>query len=185
MNEDEEENLRVPVKKARGEKGGQGTISDLLRKKFDDITNLETKLAKDKENRDTQKGLGRARTVYDFVRKYAAETASKQEGLTAEEKKKLEQAATAGSEPQVVEIDPNEAAELEKQVAEQRAKEKAAIKAAVDKANAEVAAAKKAQEEAEKKKAAAKKKKEDADAQVKALMAALAAKSSSSRRRML
>jgi hypothetical protein len=71
LTEDEEEDLRIPVKAARDAEGGNATIEDLLKGLFDSVTGGETALGKDKENRDVQTNLGRARTVYDFVKKYA------------------------------------------------------------------------------------------------------------------
>jgi hypothetical protein len=150
LTEDEEEELMQPIKDARAKDGGAADIKELMKRLFDDVTGLETKLSKDKENRDTQDSLGRARVVYDFTKSYSDETASKQEGAVVED------ASTSGAYvKQEIEIDANEAAELEAMVAEQRAKEQAAIQAAVDAANAEVAAAKAAAEEVARKEAEA------------------------------
>jgi hypothetical protein len=109
LTEDEEDDLRLPVKTARDKEGGGADIKELLKRLFDDVTSLETKLGKDKENRDTQTALGRARTVFDFTKTYAQETAAKQLGATAEDIA----AAAAAAGPVEVEIDANEAAELE------------------------------------------------------------------------
>jgi len=147
LTEDEEDDLMTPVKDARARDGGGADIKILLKRLFDDVTGLEGKLSKDKESRDLQSGLGRAKTIYDF-KEYAADTASKQECAVVEET-----AATGAYVKQEVEIDENEAAELEAMVAAQRAAEQAAIKAAVDAANAEVEAAKAAQEETARKEA--------------------------------
>ena len=106
----------------------------------------------DKEDRDVQAALGRARTVYTFSADYADETASKQLGISAEELAELVAATNDG--PATMEIPGDEAAKLEAQIADQRALEQAAVKLAVDAANAEVEAAKLAQAEAEEREAA-------------------------------
>lgn len=94
LDEDAEEDLRTPINLSRTKTGGQHEIHDLLKGLFDNITTLETKLAHDKEDRDVQASLGKARTIYDFSSRYSDETASKQEGITADELAALVAATT-------------------------------------------------------------------------------------------
>ena len=180
LTEDEEEELKEPIKDARAVDGGYVDIKNLLKSLFDDVTALESQLAKDKEDRDTQDALGRARTVYVFSTDYADETVGTQVGEIEEE------AAPADAVAEVV-INENEAAELEAQIAEQRAAEQAAIQAAVDAANAEVEAAEAAQAETERKQAEAEAAAAEAAAEVTRLEELLAAAESGegSRRRKL
>ena len=113
LTEDEEEELSYPIKDARAKDGGNADIKTLLKRLFDGITRLETALGKDKEDRTTQDSLARARTVYEFSKGYAADTASKQEGAPVEE-----EAATGAYVKAEVEIDATEAADLEKEIAD-------------------------------------------------------------------
>jgi hypothetical protein len=186
LTEEEEEDLSYPIKDARARDGGAADIKTRLKQLFDDITRLETQLSKDKEDRETQDGLARARTIYEFSKRYAADTASKQEGAVAEEEQ-----ATGSYVKAEVEIGADEAAALEKEIADQRAAEQAAIQAAVDAAAAEIAEAQAAQEESARKEAeaaAAAKAAEDEVARLQALIAAYEeeqAQQAGSRRRML
>ena len=96
----------------------------------------------DKENRDVQDALSRARVVYDFSTTYAEETAADQVGPVMPV-----QSASTGSGVEEVELSADATADLERQIQEQRAAEQAAINAAVEAANAEVEAARLAAEE--------------------------------------
>jgi len=151
-----------------------------LKRLFDDVTGYEAHLAMDKEDRECQELLGRARTVYDFTKSYVEETASKQEGAPAED---TSSSNTGAYVKQEVEIYQSEADELEAMVAAQRAAEQAAVKAAVDAANAEVEAARLAQEETARKQAEAAAAAAEAAAEVKRLEDMLAAAEAEGTRR--
>jgi len=122
LTEEEEDDLMLPVSNARAIDGGAADIYNLLKRLFDDVTSLEIALHEDKEDRDTQDALARAKKVYDFTKEYAASTASKQEGEVVEETQ-----AAGAYVKQEIEIDESEAAELEAMVEAQRAAEQAAI----------------------------------------------------------
>jgi hypothetical protein len=95
----------------------------------------------DKENRDVQDALGRARVIYEFSTTYAESTAADQVGAVMPVA-----SSTSATGVEEVEIPADAAADLERQIAEQRAAEQAAINAAVEAANAEVEAARLAAE---------------------------------------
>lgn len=182
LTEDEEDEIKDPIKAARAEDGGSKKIDKMLHEKFDVITGLEAKLQKNKEDNEVATALAKARELYNFTKKYAKDSASTQKGAVVEEKK------TDGAfVKEEVALDPAELEKIQKQIADQRAAEQAKIKAAVDKANAEVAAAAEAQKKAEEKKAAAKKAAEDAQNEVARLEALLAAADAAAKksRRML
>jgi len=122
LTEDEEDDLITPIKDAREIDGGQADVYELMKTLFDDVTRLEGQLALDKEDREVQDALGRARVVYDFSKEYAAETAADQEGAVIEET-----TTTAATGQQEVEIDEDEAAQLEAEIQAARAAEQAAI----------------------------------------------------------
>jgi len=139
LSEDEESDLQIPITTFRETDGGDVDIHALLKSLFDDVLDYENQLTRDKENRDIQDALGRARVVYEFSTDYADETVADQVGAAME----VVDTSAAGGVEEVV-IDESEAAALEAMIAEQRAAEQAAINAAVEAANAEVEAAREA-----------------------------------------
>lgn len=86
MSEDNEDDLKLPVQRARDVEGGQHDVKAHMMSMFDDITDLEARLSLDKENNDIQVALATARANYRFTGEYDTETAAKQVGLTDEER---------------------------------------------------------------------------------------------------
>lgn len=106
---------------------------------FDDVLDYENQLTKDKENRDIQDALGKARVVYEHSTEYTEETEADQIGAA------MPTEAESAEEEHT--LDASAAELIEQQIADQRAAEQAAINAAVEAANAEVEAAREAAEE--------------------------------------
>lgn len=108
LSEDEESDLQVPITTFRETDGGDVDIHELLKSLFDDVLDYENQLLKDKENRDIQDALGRARVVYEHSTDYADATVDTQVGAAME----VQDTSANGGVEEVV-IDESEAAALE------------------------------------------------------------------------
>jgi hypothetical protein len=141
--EDEEDALMFPIDAARSTEGGQSDVTFRLMQLYDSVIDAEFNLRSDSGDPELQTALARAREEYRYTKEYAVDTAAQQEGATPEEIAAAERAASGEVDDGIEEvaIDPDAAAELERQIAEQRAEEQRIKLELVAQAEAELEAA--------------------------------------------
>lgn len=172
LTEDDEDALNFPIDAARSVEGGASDVQFRLMQLFDEVIEKEFDLQAESGDAELQEALARAREHYRWTKEYALETAAEQAGATPEEIAAAQRAASGEPEPlPVVEIDQDLAAQLEAEIAAQRAEEQRiklakveAAQAELDAANAEAERLAKEQAEKEAAAAAAAAEKEKADA---------------------